>query len=553
MKYGRNEIIALYLYQQTGVLRSPRQCGSKLQHLFTCEEISEYILVHVLKLCGIHQYRAPSSPSLTESAVENYQPAPDASKREEILTCLLPLVPLLRSAQAERPPTPPPRKGRPYSGPKAENIKITSGATSTSFSLLGYSARTDPAAIISGAAALELSDMVPRTPVLKAHIVLPPNLDVDSWSGVHIELAVPGANSVEYHTLTWIAETSGPDCLVKATPTTGSRFTSPVAPGSLSDILRVWSSEQQRRQLMPDVSVVQRFKARRKGGKMNKDDFVVVVYSLEVAKQECDASIIIRPAIVIPPSTTVKALPFPLHAAHGNAPLQTTIAFTPRPLQLNLPAPSFPLGLPRLELATPYAYPDPEVYCEPLLPDPAASAYSDTSPTAYTFSASSAASPLCSPSATEDPLLPPSPVPIRSIPITAPKPRPPNPFEHVQWLGSSNGSGMGETANNEELVVQAQVDKGMSCNSDLAHPTLKADDLPLNATIGLDGSAISFSSSPLLPSSLEYHALDMEGGGIYHHLQPPLGNPIQYYLEASGQAFFQVPPFEVGGELALCS
>lgn len=367
MKYGRNEIISLYLYHQTGVLRSPRQCGSKLQHLFTCEEI--------------------------KSAVENYQPAPDASKREEILTHLLPLVPLLRSAQAERPPTPPPRKGRPYSGPKAETITITAGATSTSFSLLGYSARTDPAAIISGAAALELSDMVPRTPVLKAHIVLPPNLDADSWSGAHIELAVPGANSVEYHTLTWIAENSGPDCLVKATPTSGSRFTSPVAPGSLSDILRVWSSEEQRRQLMPDVSVVQRFKARRKGGKMNKDDFVVVVYSLEVAKQECDATIIIRPAIVIPPSTTAKALPFPLHAAPGNAPLQTTMAFTPRPLPLNLPAPSYPSGLPRLELATPYAYPDQEVYCEPLLPDPAHSAYSDTSPTAYTFSASSAASP----------------------------------------------------------------------------------------------------------------------------------------------------------------
>ncbi|KAG8907424.1 hypothetical protein FRC01_007689, partial [Tulasnella sp. 417] len=293
--------------------------------------------------------------------------------------------------------------------------------------------------------------------------------------------------------------------------------------------------------------------ARRKGGKMNKDDFVVVVYSLEVAEQESEAGILIRPAIVIPPTTTAKALPFALQDTYEDSALQTTIAFTPRSLRQNLPAPLTPSGIPRLELATPYAYPDPEVYCEPLLPELASSAYSDTSPTAYTFSVSSTTSPLCSPSVVEDPPLPASPVPIRGIPITAPKPRPPNPFEHVQWLGSSNGGGAGETSDGDQTPIQGP-DKGTSCNNGVVvHPTCEADNLPLNATTGLDNSMISFSSPPPFSSSLEFHGFDVEGGLAYGDLQAPLGNPVQYYLEASGHNFFQVPPFAADGEVTLCA
>ncbi|KAG8956858.1 hypothetical protein FRC04_000336 [Tulasnella sp. 424] len=508
MKYGRNEIISLYLYQQTGILRSPRQCGSKLQHLYTCEEI--------------------------KSAVENYQPAPDASKRDELLVHLLPLVPSLRSAQAERPPTPPPRKGRPYSGPKAEFIKISSGATSASFSLLGYAARTDPAAIISGAVALELSDLAPRTPVLRAHVVLPPNLNVELWGGIQIELVVPGANSVEYHTLTWIAEASGPDCLVKATPTAGARFIAPVAPGSLPDILRVWSSEERRRQLMPDVSIVQRFRARRKGGKMNKDDFVVIVYSLEIAEEESEVSMTIQPAIVIPPSAAVKDLPFALHDFHEGLPLQA---------QPNLPPSSASSDPPQLELATPYVYAGQAVYCESLMSNTMSSSHSDTT---YNISPSSTTCRLRSPSDAEDHPLPPSPVPISSITITAPKPRPPNPFEHVQWLGPSNSGDTGGTPNGDPDGVQVLANTGMS-NDELARPPFNADTFTLNATTGLDLSMATSSASSSFPSSLQYQAL--EAGHEYQSL----GNPVEYYLDASNQEFFQVPPFIVDGEVTLCA
>ncbi|KAG8956855.1 hypothetical protein FRC04_000333 [Tulasnella sp. 424] len=161
--------MSLYLYQQTGILRTPQQCHSKLRNLFMREE--------------------------TKSTIGNYQPAPDASKRGEYLENLLPLVPSYRSAQAERPPTPPPDKGRPYSGPKAEFImRTSSSATSASCPLLGYAAALT---IIPGAVALELSDLVPRTPVPKAHVVLPPNPNVESLGGIQIELVVPGTNSIK--------------------------------------------------------------------------------------------------------------------------------------------------------------------------------------------------------------------------------------------------------------------------------------------------------------------------------------------------------------------
>ncbi|KAG8956857.1 hypothetical protein FRC04_000335 [Tulasnella sp. 424] len=176
---GRLEIISLYVYQQTGILRSPQKCRSKLQHLYTCEEI--------------------------KSALENYQPAPDASKRDELLVHLLPLVPLLRSGQLKQRPTPSPRQERPHSGPKAEFIKTFPGAASASLSSLGCAARPDPAAITSGAVApLKPSDLVPRAPVLKAQVVLPQNLNAELLGGIQIELVVPGASSVECHTCSTI-------------------------------------------------------------------------------------------------------------------------------------------------------------------------------------------------------------------------------------------------------------------------------------------------------------------------------------------------------------
>lgn len=40
-KFGRNEILSLYVYCKTQKHRSPRQCGSKLQHLFTIDAMSK--------------------------------------------------------------------------------------------------------------------------------------------------------------------------------------------------------------------------------------------------------------------------------------------------------------------------------------------------------------------------------------------------------------------------------------------------------------------------------------------------------------------------------
>ncbi|KAG9016360.1 hypothetical protein FRB90_003138 [Tulasnella sp. 427] len=434
MKSGRNEIIALYLYQQTGTYRTPRQCGSKLQHLFTCEEI--------------------------KSAVENYRPLPDPVKREELLNRLMPLIPSLRAVQHDRPPSPPPRQGKPYSGFRASHVKISLNGVSASFSFLGYAARPDPAANISGAIALELTDLVPRTPVLKAHVVLPPNINVDKWSGIQIEIVFPGANSIEYYTLPRIGDLRGQDLLIKTRPAAGAKFFAPVGPGSLSEILRMWSTEECRRRLIPDVSIIQRFRAGKKTGKMRQDEFLVVVYSFEVAEKESEVSVSIRPAIVIPPVTAATDVPFSIHPLPQDPPpLQTVIRLPLRP----------------------------ETTVQLAAPQDVEGEYG----------------------------LPLSPVSIAKIAITAPKPRPPNPFNHVQWLEPEGN-----------IATE-------SFNGDQNH---RAQPAQVQVVKELDFLEAAVSSSSLLCSkTFGYQQLVAPHRPVSDQPYPLLGNPVQYYLEALGQ------------------
>ncbi|KAG9018207.1 hypothetical protein FRB90_011905, partial [Tulasnella sp. 427] len=145
------------------------------------------------------------------------------------------------------------------------------------------------------------------------------------------------------------------------------------------------------------------------------------------------------------------------------------------------------------------------------------------------------------------------------VAITAPKPRPPNPFDHVQWLvpDSSHHSIELEPVNGDQThqvhPAQVQVVEGRSCD-DTARPPFDANDFTLNATTGLDFSAAaaSSSSSPF-STRAEYQPIAPQPAEVQlipDQVYASLGNPVEYYLNASSQQSLYISPsFGIDGEV----
>ncbi|KAG8899926.1 hypothetical protein FRB99_006354 [Tulasnella sp. 403] len=276
-KYGRNETLCLYVLHKTGVYRSPRQCGSKLQHLFTSEDIRKAM---------------------------DSRPGVDDATREAVLLEILPLLSTSRKlAASEGNPTSPserkaPPRTKPYNGPSPLSIRLSYDTVSIRHNFIGSSRTSSPITdetnlpwgFSIGPVAAVLAGLPSYAPVLATHIVLPPAIDVTTWSGISAELLVPGANNIEYDTFAFIANAPAPENRVKALAMPGAAFMFPVAPGFLTDILKVWVDDSQRRQLVPDITIIQRFRARKKGGKMSRDDFLAIVYTLEMAETPHDVT-----------------------------------------------------------------------------------------------------------------------------------------------------------------------------------------------------------------------------------------------------------------------
>lgn len=181
--------------------------------------------------------------------------------------------------------------------PRAVRIAVSLGHNLLT---TAHNVATDPPLPLSGRTDLLTSPQLLKAmkgastgvPTIHAHVRLPPGLDFVTWKGLWLNLTVPAASALDYEETTYINGSVGPDMFVKASPQDHGAYSCRVAPSFLTDMLKAWKDESQRRRLFPDLMVVQRYTARQLGSKrVSRPDVIGVVYTFAIADTAGETSV----------------------------------------------------------------------------------------------------------------------------------------------------------------------------------------------------------------------------------------------------------------------
>lgn len=140
-----------------------------------------------------------------------------------------------------------------------------------------------------------LQTLPQRASVIEAHVSLPPDLDVTSWSGLRSEVNIPDTTSIDHVTACFIDNTAAPETHVKSHPRSTSTYYIPTATAFLSDVLKVWNTPELRNHFLPKVTIVQLVSARLKGVKegssANGKCCLAIVHRMSVAEPRMPATV----------------------------------------------------------------------------------------------------------------------------------------------------------------------------------------------------------------------------------------------------------------------
>ncbi|KAG9011820.1 hypothetical protein FRB94_007546 [Tulasnella sp. JGI-2019a] len=293
VRCGRNELLSAYILQQTGLYRTAKQCGSKMLHLTRIDVMSMSMNFPGRLNDPIVLNKARVSlNSLTEDLLAEKPPVPK-SYREALIKALMPLLSKMRELAVEYHAS---RQNSHQKDPQLSTLVLSTNATTVTHSMGNYLfPSTQAHNILTAAGATKaLTDCSPTTPVLHAHIGLSPGLSSTTWTGLNLELQVPGASALDCDTFTYVKGSQESEMFVKALPFAEGAFRCPVAPRFLTDLLKSWGEDEVRSLLLPSVMVIQRYSARRAGGATHgakRADVVAIVYTLGVVPTQEQASV----------------------------------------------------------------------------------------------------------------------------------------------------------------------------------------------------------------------------------------------------------------------